>query len=136
MTLVLIAVLASFASYSQTKCSACNGYGKFTCNVCTGYGQVITTLWDPYYGYYCAPTTCSRCNGYGYLLCSNCEGKGYISKKKKSLNFGSGCNSYNGNKCSDYKSNGFRCDCSGFDGKNWEPCICRKCEHRADKHTR
>lgn len=44
---------------------------------------------------------------------------------------------YKNKKCSVWvENNTKRCNCSGFDAQNWDASLCRKCGHKAVKHTR
>lgn len=44
---------------------------------------------------------------------------------------------YRNKKCSVWvENNTKRCNCSGFDAQNWDASLCRKCGHKAVKHTR
>ena len=53
------------------------------------------------------------------------------------MNMDSYQSKYRGKKCTVKGPHDTQpCKCSGFDAKNWDPAVCRKCGHRAEKHTR
>ncbi|MBQ9185851.1 MAG: hypothetical protein IJ151_08290 [Bacteroidales bacterium] len=43
---------------------------------------------------------------------------------------------YRNKKCSVMEHSQRYCQCSGFDAQNWDASRCRKCGHKAVKHTR
>lgn len=72
--------------FSQSKCTFCNGYGRFVCSTCHGRGSVTLNMLNPYTGYYQPTTyTCSSCRGYGVIVCNTCKGNGRIQRKQPSF---------------------------------------------------
>ena len=69
MVLVLVALLVTVASFSQTRCGVCNGHGKFVCRVCGGYGVMYQNYYDPFWGTWrTASYYCAGCGGQGAVF--------------------------------------------------------------------
>ena len=131
---IFLSLTTAIVAYPQTKCSLCNGQGKFLCNGCGGKGVIYQQIYNPYYGVYqTVPYRCAGCGGYGAIMCQNCGGRGYtmsspnFQSNKTFVRTSYGCKiCKNGKGCSGYwgyyHSNGtYEGRCTNSDG--WgHPC--------------
>ena len=125
----------------KLQCPQCKGYGYLICGYCQGSAVVYTQVYDYFNEQFVyQQSTCPNCKGYAKFRCAKCGGSGTIiinskqNKNKSRVSFTGTCASHNGNKCRFVKSNGSRCDCSGYSAGNWNACECTKCGHSAEKH--
>lgn len=92
--MLLVALFATIASYSQTRCNVCNGHGKLVCRVCGGNGVVFQNYFNPYWGVWqTASFRCAGCWGLGSVYCVNCGGSGSIATSHSTISFKSKTNS-------------------------------------------
>ena len=86
--MLLTALLVTIVSYSQTRCTVCNGYGKLVCRVCCGNGVVFQNYFNPYWGVWqTASYSCTACWGKGGVSCVNCGGMGTIASSQSNISF-------------------------------------------------
>ena len=91
--LILVALFVATGSFSQTKCSVCNGYGKLICRVCGGNGVVFQNYFNPYWGWQTMSYCCAGCWGTGAVYCANCGGGGTVASTQSNISFKSNTNS-------------------------------------------
>ena len=86
--LILVGLLVTVSSFSQTRCGVCSGNGKLVCRVCGGYGMVYQNYFDPFWGTWrTASYYCVGCGGTGAVFCMNCGGCGSIASSYSNPSF-------------------------------------------------
>lgn len=121
--LILFFFINAFAlmSYSQIRCSVCNGYGRLICSTCNGTRAVTVYQQNIYGGYDTHVMRCPDCLGVGAFVCQNCGGEGYVrtSSSNPSFQHSTSCNNPSHH-------------CTGFvnDGNNY----CKNCAKQKDKY--